>query len=181
MDNAKASEVLEFWQAAGPAAWWRKNDDFDAEIRQRFGALHGEATAHKLDDWRNEAASCLALVIILDQFSRNLFRGSDETFAQDTYALKLAKHAVVEGFNNNQPRELYEFFHMPYMHSENLDDQETCVQLIQAGGEEGSVKAALEHRDIIARFGRFPHRNAVLGRTTTLHEQEFLDSGGFSG
>ncbi len=181
MSNQQAAEILEFWLAAGPSAWWRKNNKFDEEIRTRFGDLLEPAAAGDFDDWRNEAPSCLALVLVLDQFSRNLYRGSAKTFAQDEYALELAKHAVTMGFNGHQPRALYEFFYLPYMHSEKLADQEACIELIRAGGEEGSLKAAIEHRDIIARFGRFPHRNGVLGRNTSAEEQAFLDGGGFSG
>ncbi len=181
MNNQQAAEILEFWLAAGPSAWWRKNIEFDEDIRTRFGDLLEPAAAGDLDDWRIEASSCLALVLVLDQFSRNLYRGSAKTFAQDEYALELAKHAVKMGFNGHEPRELYEFFHLPYMHSEKLADQESCVELIRAGGQESSLEAAIEHRDIIARFGRFPHRNGVLGRETSAAEQAFLDGGGFSG
>lgn len=181
MSEHEARAVLDFWQAAGPSAWWRKNPEFDSQIKDRFGELHRRAASGELDAWRNEAHTCLALVIVLDQFSRNLFRGSARTFAQDEYALELAKYAVEKGYNRNEPKELYEFFHLPYMHHENLEDQDTCVELIRVQGDEGSIKAAIQHRDIIARFGRFPHRNGILDRKTSPHEQEFLDNGGFSG
>lgn len=181
MDNQKALEVLEFWLTSGPSAWWRKNAEFDSTIKNRFGELIEPAAVRKLDSWRNNPQSCLALVLILDQFSRNLFRGSDKTFAQDDYALELAKYGVKKGFDNNEPAAIYEFFYMPYMHSEKLEDQNICVDLIRTRGNKASLKAAIEHQDIITRFGRFPHRNFVLGRKITPEEQTFLDSGGFSG
>ncbi len=181
MSKIRANEVLDFWQAAGPSAWWQKNSKFDAEIKMRFDRLHQQAATGILDEWHNEPASCLALVIILDQFSRNLHRGSDRAFAQDAAALKLAKYAVENGFDRNQPQALYDFFHLPFMHSENLEDQKACVELICVSGNQGSIKAAIEHRDIITRFGRFPHRNDVLGRQNSPEEQAFLDGGGFSG
>jgi len=179
--NAKAGEVLKFWQEAGVSAWWRKDADFDAEINSRFGELHTKASNRDLDDWRKDADSCLALILILDQFSRNLFRDDAKTFAQDEYGLELAKYAVKNGYDDKVPEDIRGFFYLPYMHSEKLDDQEACVELIRASDIEGSLKSAIEHRDIIARFGRFPHRNRVLDRTTTREEREFLDGGGFSG
>lgn len=181
MPTNRVAEVLKFWQDAGPAAWWKKNPDFDAQIKDQFGDLYALATEKKLDDWRNQSESNLALVLILDQFSRNLFRNSPKAFAQDPYALELAKHAVKMGYDKGEPVNLKGFYHLPYMHSEKLEDQELCVQLIKASGNEGSLSSAIEHRDIIAEFGRFPHRNTVLNRETTPSEQKFLDGGGFAG
>ncbi len=181
MDNQKALEVLEFWFKSGPSAWWRKDPEFDLAIKERFGDLVKPAAAREIDFWRNKSQSCLALVLILDQFSRNLFRGSDKAFAQDNYALELAKYGVEKGFDKNEPAAIYDFFYMPYMHSEKLEDQKICVDLFRAKGNEASLKAAIEHQDSITRFGRFPHRNLVMGRKTTSEEQTFLDSGGFSG
>ena len=181
MDNQKAQEVLEFWLKSGPSAWWQKNSKFDLAIKERFGELLEPAAARHLDSWRNNPQSCLALVLILDQFSRNLYRGSEKAFAQDNYALELARHGIKEGFDKNEPAAIYDFFYMPFMHSEKLENQKICVDLFHAKGNEASLKAAIEHQDIISRFGRFPHRNLVLGRKTTPEEQKFLDSGGFSG
>ena len=183
-NNEKADEVVKFWLDAGPSAWWRKSDEFDAQIKQRFGDLFEQAAAGELDDWRNEASSCLALILVLDQFSRNLFRGHARAFAQDAQALEVAKHAVEKGFNRvglEDIKEILDFFHMPFMHSENIEDQQTCLELMRVGGNQGSIKAAVEHGDIIANFGRFPHRNGVLGRQTSEEERAFLDGGGFSG
>lgn len=181
MDIAKAQQILDFWLESGPSAWWRKDSKFDSSIKQRFGDLIEPAADRQLDDWRQQPQSCLALVLILDQFSRNLFRESGKAFAQDSYALELAKYAVEKGFDNNQPTNLYDFFYMPFMHSEKLEDQNTCIDLFRARANDGSLKAAIEHQGIIARFGRFPHRNSLLGRKTTPQEQMFLDNGGFSG
>jgi uncharacterized protein (DUF924 family) len=181
MDTIKPLEILKFWQNAGPAAWWRKDAEFDARINRRFGDFHQLAAKGEYDDWRDEAQSCLALVIVLDQFSRNLFRGSAKTFAQDQYGLELAQYAVAKGFDDNEPKKIYEFLYMPYMHSEKLEDQEACIELFRSAANKASLKAAIEHRDIIARFGRFPHRNNVLDRQTSPEEQTFLDGGGFSG
>ncbi|MCF6320333.1 MAG: DUF924 domain-containing protein [Rhizobiaceae bacterium] len=181
MVNEQVATVLEFWQAAGPSAWWKKNTDFDEQIADRFAELYEQAARRELDDWRKEANSCLALIIILDQFSRNMFRNNAKTFAQDDYALELAKHGVANGFDTKVAENIRSFYYLPYMHSEALDDQEACVELIRSANIEGSLKSAIEHRDIIARFGRFPHRNPVLGRNTSIKERAFLDEGGFSG
>ena len=181
MQNEAVNEVLSFWQDAGPSAWWLKNADFDEQIVNGFSELHENARLRKLDHWRDSPQPCLAVILVLDQFSRNMFRGSPKTFAQDKYALELAKFGVKNRYNTAQNHILFEFFHLPFMHSEVLSDQQQCVELIRAGGNKDSLKAALEHEDIIQRFGRFPHRNIVLGRKTTAEEQKFLDSGGFSG
>ncbi len=173
--------VLEFWQSAGPAAWWKKDDKFDAQITSRFAELYEQAANRKIDDWRKEANSCLALIIVLDQFPRNMFRNNAKTFAQDGYALKLAEHGVKNGFDNKVAEDIKSFFYLPYMHSEDLGDQEKCIELIRLANIKGAMKNAIEHRDIIARFGRFPHRNPILSRETSAEEQKFLDAGGFSG
>lgn len=181
MEKNAVEEILKFWQEAGPSKWWRKDPGFDDEIRLRFGKLHTMATKGDLDQWREEPGSCLALVILLDQFSRNLFRGDARTFAQDEYGLEVAKYAVAKGFDISGNDKIYGFFHLPYMHSEELADQNTCVELIQSRGDKNALKSAIEHRGIIEKFGRFPHRNPVLGRDTTRDEQKFLDEGGFAG
>ena len=173
MQNEAASEVLNFWQEAGPAAWWRKNVEFDEQIVNRFSDLHEQARLRQLDHWRDNPQSCLAVILVLDQ--------SPKTFAQDEYALQLAKFSVKNSYNTVENHALFEFFHLPFMHSEGLNDQRQCVELIRASGNQGFLKAAIEHEEIIERFGRFPHRNIVLGRESTAEEQEFLDGGGFSG
>lgn len=175
------ADVVAFWREAGEKKWFRKDDAFDRAIAGRFTALHNAAAAGKLSDWRETAEGALALVLVLDQFSRNLFRGSPKTFAQDAMAVEEARRAVDAGFDTEVDANLRFFFYMPFMHSEALADQERCIELLSASGAEGLLKYAHEHCDIIRRFGRFPHRNAVLGRQTTPAERTFLEEGGFAG
>ena len=153
----------------------------DETIKRRFGALHRKAANGELEEWNRDPNACLAHVIVLDQFSRNMFRNSAETFAYDGMALSIAKQAIEAGHDVACDRELYTFFYLPFMHSESLQDQEVSVLMMHRCNEPNSLDAALEHREIIQRFGRFPHRNGVLGRHTTPAEQAFLDDGGFKG
>jgi len=173
--------VLDFWKNAGPQKWWRKDDAFDDEILQRFGSTYEMACAGQLDDWANTPSGALALILLLDQFSRNLNRNSARAFAHDEKTAALAKQLIATGADQEMPTEIYNFCYLPLMHSENLNHQEMAVQQMRSIGNEGGLKSAIEHRDIIAEFGRFPHRNQVLGRTTTAEEQAFLDNGGFAG
>jgi uncharacterized protein (DUF924 family) len=174
-------DVVGFWRLAGPQKWFAKSHAFDTAIELRFEAAHHAAARGKYDGWAATAEGALALVILLDQFPRNLFRGSAHSFATDGKALAIARGAIGEGFDSQVEPALTPFFYMPLMHSEALADQDICVALCEALGAEETLKFAHLHRDIIARFGRFPHRNAMLGRTTTAEEQEFLDEGGFAG
>lgn len=183
MDNPgppTAAAVLAFWRQAGPGKWFRKDAAFDADFRTRFLAAHKTAARGELDDWAANADGALALLILLDQFPRNSFRGSARMFATDGQALQIALHAIAAGFDQQVESELRNFFYLPLMHSEALDDQRRAVALTQPLGAEPH-RFALLHRDIIERFGRFPHRNAVLGRASTRAEQSFLDQGGFAG
>lgn len=178
---AGPADVLAFWREAGPEKWFKKDEAFDREMRERFAATHAEAAAAKLTDWANTAEGALALILLLDQFSRNMFRGQPQCFAQDAMAREIAEKALAAGFDRQVEPELRFFFYMPLMHSEAIGDQERCVALFHGvSGAEG-LKYAYEHAEIIRRFGRFPHRNAILGRHTTPAEQAFLDGGGFSG
>jgi uncharacterized protein (DUF924 family) len=178
---AGPADVVAFWRDAGQKKWFNKDEAFDREIAERFGALHAEAAAGKLSDWAGSPEGALALILLLDQFSRNLFRGSPQTFAQDARALEVARESLDAGFDKEVEPELRMFFYMPFMHSEAIADQQRCVSLFHSlsGGE--ALKHAHEHEQIIRRFGRFPHRNAVLGRHTSTAEQSFLDGGGFAG
>jgi uncharacterized protein (DUF924 family) len=181
---ASPSTVIAFWLAAGPKCWFAKDDAFDAEIRTRFEGLHHQAARGELADWASDWQGSLALILLLDQFPRNLYRGSGHAFATDPLALSLARKAIASGQDRAAPADLRVFFYLPFEHSEVLADQDRCVALCEAlDAREGSdwARWARQHRDIIVRFGRFPHRNAALGRETTSEEQEFLDSGGFSG
>ncbi|MEL7228945.1 MAG: DUF924 family protein [Pseudomonadota bacterium] len=179
--TATPEEIINFWRAAGPKKWWRKAEDFDAAIATRFGDTHKAARKGTLDHWADEPNAMLALILVLDQFTRNLHRNSADAFAQDAKGLSLAKRAVAKGHDAKMPEDLRSFCYLPFMHSEELADQETCIALMEAHGGEDNIKAAREHRDIIAKFGRFPHRNPVLGRAMTDEEQAFLDDGGFKG
>jgi len=183
MDQLAASpaDIVTFWFDADPERWFEQDDAFDAEIRRRFAATYDAATAGKLADWESAPQSCLALLIALDQFPRNMFRGSARSFATDPMALRIAKSAITRGFDQATPMPARQFFYLPLMHSEDLADQERCVALYRALGDEDLLKWADMHLDIIRRYGRFPHRNALLGRVTTPDEQAFLDAGGFAG
>lgn len=174
------ADVVAFWREAGPDKWFKKNDDFDHAIVERFAALHDEAAGGRLDEWAATPEGAIALVLVLDQFSRNMFRGSEKAFAQDARALEAAKRAVASGFDEKIPPELRFFLYLPLMHCEAIAEQRECVRLFHAVAPDG-LKFAREHEEIIRRFGRFPHRNAALGRHTTPAERAFLDGGGFSG
>jgi uncharacterized protein (DUF924 family) len=173
--------VLSFWRQAGEARWWTKDDAFDDEIRSRFLDVWQAARAGKLDAWQETADGTLALVIVLDQFPRNMFRNDSRAFATDALACAIAHRALAAGLDEQLPADLRAFLYMPLMHSEQLHDQERCVALFERLGNAENTTYAIIHADIIRRFGRFPHRNRVLGRVTSQEEQAFLDSGGFSG
>ena len=175
------ADIVSFWQSAGPKRWFKKDAAFDDEIRQRFLGLHEAAAAGSLADWEKTADGALALVILLDQFPRNMFRGQARAFASDALARAIAAGALVRGFDAQAPAGMRGFFYLPFEHSENLADQQRAVAFYQAIGDADGLKWANLHADIIRRFGRFPHRNAVLGRATTPDEQAFLDQGGFAG
>lgn len=183
--TATPMDVIGFWQSAGPAKWFRKDPRFDEAIRLKFEPVHFRASRGEYDAWRATAEGCLALLILLDQFPRNLFRGSGHAFATDPLARRVARHAVQNDFDQEVDPLMRPFFYLPFEHSEDPDDQALSVTLTEAHrdatGDEETLKWAIVHRDIIARFGRFPHRNAALGRETTAEEQTFLDEGGFAG
>lgn len=178
---ASAAEVVRFWQEAGPDRWFTKNDAFDTEIRERFFDTYEAAAAGKLSDWEQSAQGALALLILLDQFPRNMFRDDARAFATDPLARAVTAGAIVRGFDSQVPKELRGFFYLPFEHSEDIADQKRCIAFNKAIGDAENLKWAEIHADIIRRFGRFPHRNAALGRATTPEEQAFLDGGGFAG
>ena len=173
--------IIDFWREAGEAAWFTKDTDFDETVTRRFGDIYERAAAGKLDDWTEEPNGALALVILLDQFPRNMFRGKARAFATDKKAKEIAKAAFARGDHETVAEDLNAFLAMPFMHSENLADQETGLAWMTRIGNDANVKAAREHREIIARYGRFPHRNSVVGRETTDEERAFLVGGGFAG
>lgn len=173
------SDVVGFWKEAGPQKWFAKDDAFDAEFRRRFHDAHVAAARRELDHWMETPEGALALMILLDQFPRNSFRGTAHQFATDPLALMFANQAVERGHHLAFEPELRNFVILPFEHSERMEDQDRYLAL--ADGDEELVKWGKVHRDIIVRFGRFPHRNAMLGRETTPEEQAFLDEGGFGG
>ncbi len=177
----EAADIVTFWREAGYKHWFGKDDAFDAEIGARFGALQRRASRGEFAEWEATPEGALALVILLDQFSRNLNRGSAAAFENDPRAREVADRALWLGYDRAVDPAMRSFFFLPFMHSENLADQERCVALYAEAGDENGLKYAREHHDIIARFGRFPHRNPALHRTTTPEEQAFLDGGGFKG
>ena len=174
------TEVVTFWREVGPKGWFEKSEALDNDIRARFLGTHEAAAAGRLDAWENTAEGALALLILLDQFPRNMFRGDARAFATDAQALRVASRAILNGFDGVIP-DMRSFFYLPFEHSEELSDQEHGVALFNAAGDADGLKWAELHADIIRKFGRFPHRNAALGRITTPAEQAFLDSGGFAG
>ena len=184
MNNAEGlatpQSVLAFWRAAGPDKWFEKDAGFDAEISRRFRGTYEAATAGELA-WDENPEGALALIVVLDQFPRNMFRNSAPAFAADPLARDVAARAIAHGFDQLVPIAERMFFYLPFEHSENLAHQERCVALNRASGDADAIKWAEAHADIIRRFGRFPHRNAVLGRATTAEEQAYLDGGGFKG
>ncbi|MDB5945613.1 MAG: hypothetical protein JWQ33_639 [Ramlibacter sp.] len=180
MNNVSPAEVLAFWRDAGPRRWFRKDPAFDADFRERFLAAHEAAGRGELHRWAADADGALALVILLDQFPRNAFRGSARMFATDAQALQAAHRAIDAAFDAQVEAGLRNFFYLPLMHSEDPAEQRQAVQLAERLGGE-PFRFALIHRDIIEKFGRFPHRNALLGRSSTPAEQRFLDEGGFAG
>jgi uncharacterized protein (DUF924 family) len=181
MSNALLSEVVPFWRQAGPQRWFEKDEAFDLTIRSRFLTLHEAAARVELEVAEESAEGVLALVIVLDQFPRNMFRASAHAFATDPLARAVAGRALARGFDAATEVALRPFFYLPFMHSESSADQDRCLRLYEALGDPELLKYAAAHRDLILRFGRFPHRNRVMGRATTPAEQAFLDGGGFAG
>jgi len=174
-------DVLDFWFHAGPEKWFAKNDAFDAAIREQFGALVEAAASGACDGWAATPHGALALLLALDQFPRNLYRGSAKAFAADGKARAIADAALAAGFDKAYPVEIRKFFYLPFEHSEAIEDQERAIDLFMACGDHDGLHWAFMHMELIRRFGRFPHRNPVLGRETTEAERTFLQAGGFSG
>ena len=174
-------EILAFWREAGPERWYKRDAAFDTVIRSRFLPLWQKAAAGGLSSWETSDDGVLALVIVLDQFPRNMFRDDIRTYSSDALAREIAGRAIERGADMRVEDALLEFLYMPFMHSELLSDQLRCVELFRITGNPENLRYSEDHADIIRRFGRFPHRNRILGRMTTSEEQAFLDQGGFSG
>ena len=178
---AEPKDVLAFWRAAGPDKWFAKDDAFDAACREKFLTTYEAAAAGGLSAWESTADDTLALVIVLDQFPRNMFRGDARTYAADPLARDVANRAIARGFDRQLVLSDRQFLYLPFEHSELLGDQERACSLFRATGNGELIKWAELHIDIIRRFGRFPHRNKILGRDSTVEEQVFLEQGGFTG
>jgi uncharacterized protein (DUF924 family) len=188
MNDHLASAVLRFWFGAGveygkrQKRWFEKDASFDAEVSKRFLPLYEELVAGAGRQWLEQRADCLARIIALDQFPRHIFRGSPRAFAADPLALEAARHAIARGYDRNMLPVERMFAYLPFEHSESLEDQrkacELTAQLAEFPQTEDAPRYALRHRDVIQRFGRFPHRNAVLGRVSTSEEIEFLKQPG---
>ena len=185
-EHTKASALIDFWFGPPGApsrfeqreVWFKVDPGFDAQCREQFGALRERAAAGDCADWTLEAEPCLALILLLDQFPRNLFRGRAQAFATDAQARDAARAALGRGFDRSLPASWRQFVHLPFEHSEDLADQEVSVKLAAVLARDPAFAPALDyaqrHHAIIARFGRFPHRNAALGRTSTPEEDAFL-------
>lgn len=180
MNHAHA-DIIRFWfTEIDRALWFRKDTDFDCQLEERFGTLHAQASQGELSVWRDMPHGRLAEIIVLDQFSRNLFRNSAKAFAQDGMALVLAQEAVRIGADAALTPQERVFLYMPYMHSESASIHETAVELFTRNGIPNNLDYELKHKAIIDRFGRYPHRNAVLGRVSTPEEIAFLQEPGSS-
>jgi len=174
-------EILDFWfEQTEPAQWWKKDDAFDALLRERFSELHTRASQCELYEWRKEPAGRLAEIIILDQFSRNMFRDSAKAFASDAMSLTLSQEAIANGADQVLTPLQRSFLYMPFMHSESLKIHEVAVDLFRKNGIQNNLDFEISHKKIIEQFGRYPHRNEVLGRESTAEEIEFLSQPGSS-
>ena len=174
-------EIIKFWfEEISQTQWWKKDVQFDQLIASRFLEVHGQASRCELNQWRDTVDGRLAEIIVLDQFSRNIYRDSPLSFATDSLALVLAQEAIRVGADKKVSESMRSFFYMPFMHSESAVIHEEAVVLYEAYGNEGNLDFELRHKAIIDRFGRYPHRNEILGRDSTAEEVEFLSQPGSS-
>lgn len=177
---AQGNAVVDFWESIGPDGWFEKDDRIDTQFREAFLASYEAAADRQCMHWLEEARPALGLILLLDQFPRNAFRGSPRVYATDALALEVANQFLERGFMTSIDQPLRMFVRLPFSHSEDLADQDKAVAL-HAKYSDADPKWAEHHRDIIRRFGRFPHRNTILGRQSTAAEQAYLDDGGFQG
>ena len=177
--------MIAFWRDAGPKRWFASDPDFDRLLAEHFGAAHLAASRGELHAWEETPAGMLALLILTDQFSRNLYRGSAHAFATDAMARAVTERALARGFDQQTDVVMRQFFYLPFQHHEDPGAQARSLELYTRlhidGGDESGLTYAKIHADIITRFGRFPHRNAVMGRVSTPEEIAFLADGGFAG
>ena len=171
------NEIIEFWYSDRiKAKWFNSTPELDNEIREKYLEIWEQAKANKLKQWQESAEGCLALVIILDQFPLNMFRGDARSFSTEKLAIEVSKKAVKLGFDKKLDKNMLAFLYMPPMHSENIDDQELSVALFEKAGLVENWKFAQHHRDIVKKFGRFPHRNTLLKRESSQDEIDYLNS-----
>ncbi len=177
MNSETPQTILDFWYAESMRKhWFASTPELDAEIRQRFEATWEAARLGELDHWLQQPESALALIIVLDQFPLNMFRGQAKSFATEAQAIAASKHAINAHYPQQLPPERLAFLYLPLMHSEKLDDQALCVRLFESSGLTENARFARHHYEIVRRFGRFPHRNAILGRESTPEEIAYLNS-----
>ena len=171
-------QIIRFWfEEISPKQWWARDADFDQALADRFGQTHAAATRCELYAWREQPAGRLAEVVVLDQFSRNIYRNDPRAFSSDAMALCLAQQAVHDGADRVLPVEQRAFLYMPFMHSESAVIHEWAIELFGAPGLESNLQSERQHKAIIDRFGRYPHRNRILGRASTPEELDFLSRG----
>ena len=176
-----AKDIVDYWLGLDPSKWFKKSAAFDEELRTRFSGDVEAAMAGHHDDWRDDPTGSLAIVLLLDQMTRNIHRASVDMYKGDPKALATAKHALSLGHDLLTADGSSIWYYMPFMHSEDRADQERCVGLITMRKLDSNLPWAIDHADIVRRFGRFPHRNKLLGRSSTAEELEFIEAGGFSG
>ncbi|MBN66567.1 MAG: hypothetical protein CMM94_03250 [Rickettsiales bacterium] len=170
-------DIIEFWFAPGmETRWFTKDAALDHEIKERFLLTYRQGRDGELDGWKSEARPALALILLLDQFPRNIFRDDPRAFATDAQALAVVRYGLQNGYDNEYTPSQCQFFYMPMMHSELLDDQEHSVDLYQRLGLEEAYDYAIQHRNVVAEYDRFPHRNAILGRPNSPAEERYLQS-----
>ena len=175
--NNSINEVLDFWYAEeNTKRWFNSTPEFDAEIKQRFESLWQSAANDGLKEWTESADGCLALCIVLDQFPLNMYRGENKSFQTEQQSIQVAKAAIEKGFDDDIDTQRVSFLYMPLMHSEKLPDQNLCVACFDKRDLEDNLRFAKHHRGIIEEFSRFPHRNTVLGRESTVEEMAYLNS-----
>ena len=175
-----AEDILEFWSSAGAESWYLQSAELDGQIRERYEAAWSDALAGKYSHWQLEARSALALVILLDQFPRNMFRNNKNSFASDRMARCVANKAIGRNFDQQIEGAMRQFFYLPFMHSESVTDQDTAVRaFLTRMPEANNLLHARVHRQVIRDFGRFPYRNEALGRESTEKELAYLDAGGY--
>jgi uncharacterized protein (DUF924 family) len=176
----EARALVDFWKEAGPQQWFAKDPGFDRLFRETFAEPYARAARGELDGWMSTAEGALALVLLLDQYPRNSFRGTRRMYATDELARHHTRHAIERGYDHEVDAPMQFFFYLPFGHSETLADQEHGLALSQRFGPE-MIKPAIEHAEIVRRFGRFPHRNPILDRPSSVAEIAYLENGGFAG